>query len=196
MSYQVWYQGGQFFPDGHGLFCLCFRCRRPRNQPDTDDEADERTADEGITTNREALETLEALRATESQLSTTQKGKVALQIKALEKWLKRHASSEPKRLAMAFCKGSFDAFKALATSLTEHKSLGRAFTSAVGKLEKARALKAELKALGLFQEASAVADFAAAESAFTKLAHGALQMTVYGRRAKEHLQALSDDYGS
>jgi hypothetical protein len=57
MSYQVWYQGGQFFPDGHGLFCLCFRCRPPRKQPH--DKADERTADEGITTDLEALKVYE-----------------------------------------------------------------------------------------------------------------------------------------
>ena len=66
MGYMLWNLGGGDYRSvshGHGLMCLCYRCR-PRKadieQPDTANETGKRTADEGITTDLESLERFEA----------------------------------------------------------------------------------------------------------------------------------------
>jgi len=142
----------------------------------------------------EALAALEALRATDSPLTTTEKGKVASQVKSIEKFLKSHASSESRRLMSAFTPTGYDNFLALAGALDEHKTLGRAFRSAVAKLGKHKVVKAQLKARAAFDAAGKLEDAAASLAAMGELANGKLQLTLYGRRAAAHIQAMSDEY--
>ena len=144
---------------------------------------------------KDALATLEALRADGSTLDAGARGKVASQLTALEKWCKGYAASEPKRLAAAWSAAVYEAWLCVVADLAEHATLGKALATAAEKLQKHRAVQAELKARDEYRAAAALEDPAAARAAFEKLARGPLAATVYGGRAGEHLQALSDEYG-
>jgi predicted esterase len=142
----------------------------------------------------EALAALEALRATESALTSTEKGKVASQVKGIEKFLKSHASSQPKQIAAGFTPSNYDAFLALAEALKDHKTLGKSYAKAVEKMQKNKIVKAQLKARDEFTAAGKIADAAASLSAMEKLANGKLKMTLFGARAAAHILAMSDEY--
>jgi predicted esterase len=142
----------------------------------------------------EALAELEVLRATDSPLTGTEKGKVASQVKSIEKFLKGHAASQSKKLMSAFTPTSYDKFLTLAESLNAHKTLGKTYGKAVEKLSKHRVVKAQLKAREAFVAAGKLEDPAASLAAMQVLATGKLQSTLFGQRAASHIQAMSDDW--
>jgi predicted esterase len=141
-----------------------------------------------------ALEALEKLRASDSELTATEKGKVASQVKAIEKFLKSHASSQPKKIAAGFTPSNYDAFVALSESLKEHKTLGKTYAKAVEKMQKNKVVKAQLQAREEFTAAGKIEDAAASLAAMEKLANGKLKMTLFGSRAAAHILAMSDEY--
>lgn len=142
-----------------------------------------------------ALAELEQLRAAESALTATEKGKVATQVKSIEKFLKSHAASESKRLTTTFTPSGYDNLLALSASLAAHDTLGQVYAKAVDKLQKHKVVQAQLAAREAFVAAAGIEDSAASLAAMGELAGGKFKMTLFGLRAAAHLQAMSDDWG-